>query len=300
MPRAWPDWGMPPLRPAGDVPAGGGRRTHRRQPDRPPGAGAALRQLDAGPADGVPGRGERPSPSSAAASAAILQAEGLRWRQQETLVRRAARSGLRRKKGAIVTLYTAPPAESIVICLDEMGPESAKSFPGGGWCARAGERARPPGARLRAARARLRLRRLRAGHRGGADQPYPRRTTAHFVDFLDTSRPGSTRPWSASTPSWTTCTPPRPRCPALGAGPPPLGVRLPTHVRRLPEPDRAVVEVAALPGVEGARFATWDGSARRWPPPPATGTPTATRSSGAAQAPPPRPPPGIARLPVAA
>ncbi len=29
-----------------------------------------------------------------------------------------------------MTLYTAPPADSIVVCLDEMGPESAKSFPG--------------------------------------------------------------------------------------------------------------------------------------------------------------------------
>jgi transposase len=29
-----------------------------------------------------------------------------------------------------VTLYTVPPADSIVVCLDEMGPESAKSFPG--------------------------------------------------------------------------------------------------------------------------------------------------------------------------
>jgi hypothetical protein len=28
------------------------------------------------------------------------------------------------------TLYTAPPEGSIVICLDEMGPESAKSIPG--------------------------------------------------------------------------------------------------------------------------------------------------------------------------
>jgi hypothetical protein len=46
------------------------------------------------------------------------------------LVGRAARSGLRRKKGAIVTRSTAPPQDSIVICLDEMGPESAKSFPG--------------------------------------------------------------------------------------------------------------------------------------------------------------------------
>ena len=46
------------------------------------------------------------------------------------LVWRAGRSRLRRKKGAITTLYTTPPPGSVVICLDEMGPESAKSFPG--------------------------------------------------------------------------------------------------------------------------------------------------------------------------
>ena len=46
------------------------------------------------------------------------------------MVRGAARSRLRGKKGAIVSLYTAPPADSVVVCLDEMGPDSAKSFPG--------------------------------------------------------------------------------------------------------------------------------------------------------------------------
>ncbi|WP_254053242.1 transposase [Singulisphaera sp. GP187] len=34
------------------------------------------------------------------------------------------------KKGALETLYTKPPEGSVVVCLDEMGPESAKSFPG--------------------------------------------------------------------------------------------------------------------------------------------------------------------------
>lgn len=29
-----------------------------------------------------------------------------------------------------MSLYTAPPPDSVVVCLDEMGPESAKSFPG--------------------------------------------------------------------------------------------------------------------------------------------------------------------------
>jgi transposase len=46
------------------------------------------------------------------------------------LVRRAGRPRLRRKKGAIEKLYTTPPQGSVVVCLDEMGPQSAKSYPG--------------------------------------------------------------------------------------------------------------------------------------------------------------------------
>ncbi len=33
-------------------------------------------------------------------------------------------------KGKLETLYTAPPEGSVVLCLDEMGPESAKTYPG--------------------------------------------------------------------------------------------------------------------------------------------------------------------------
>ena len=39
-------------------------------------------------------------------------------------------SGLRRKKGGIVPLYTAPPVGSTVICLDELGPLAARRSPG--------------------------------------------------------------------------------------------------------------------------------------------------------------------------
>lgn len=34
------------------------------------------------------------------------------------------------KKGAVVSRYTEPPVSSVVVCLDDMGPEGAKSFPG--------------------------------------------------------------------------------------------------------------------------------------------------------------------------
>src|SRR3712207_1243106 len=46
------------------------------------------------------------------------------------LVRRAGRPGVRGKKGRIETLYTSPPPGSVVVCLDEMGPLSARSYPG--------------------------------------------------------------------------------------------------------------------------------------------------------------------------
>lgn len=60
------------------------------------------------------------------------------------LVWRTGRPRLCRKKGAIVALSTAPPPDSVVVCLDEMGPESAKSIPGR--CLLA---ATPPGARAK-------------------------------------------------------------------------------------------------------------------------------------------------------
>src|SRR5260221_2314482 len=46
------------------------------------------------------------------------------------VVWRAGRSRVRRKKGKIEQLYTAAPTGSVVVCLDEMGPEAANSWPG--------------------------------------------------------------------------------------------------------------------------------------------------------------------------
>jgi len=43
------------------------------------------------------------------------------------------RSRLRRKKGAIVGLYTAPPPDSTVLCVDELGPVAARAYPGPSW-----------------------------------------------------------------------------------------------------------------------------------------------------------------------
>lgn len=75
-----------------------------------------------------------------------------------------------------------------MICLDEMGPESAKSFPG-----RRVVRTDPDGARRPRATQEIDYGRRGAGYIFGAfvpatgetlTQPYARRTTANFVDFL--------------------------------------------------------------------------------------------------------------------
>jgi hypothetical protein len=128
------------------------------------------------------------------------------------LVRRAGRSRLRRKKGVIERLYTAPPEGSIVICLDEMGPESAKSFPGqqlvhaepqpvaGGAEPpsdpnRAAPQPSPEGPTRRAERAKQEIDygRRGKGYIFGAfrpatgealTHPYPSRSAANWADFL--------------------------------------------------------------------------------------------------------------------
>jgi transposase len=87
-----------------------------------------------------------------------------------------------------VTLYTVPPADSVVVCLDEMGPESAKSFPGRRLVCRDPDRERRPRA----------TQEIDYGRRGrgyvfgafvpatGAalTAPYAKRSTANVVDFL--------------------------------------------------------------------------------------------------------------------
>lgn len=109
------------------------------------------------------------------------------------VVRRAGRSRLRRKKGAIERLYTAPPEGSVVVCLDEMGPESAKSFPG-----QEPVRTEPRDATEGRAPAGRATQEIDYGRRGkgyvfGAfrpatgealTRPYPSRGAANWADFL--------------------------------------------------------------------------------------------------------------------
>jgi transposase len=88
-----------------------------------------------------------------------------------------------------VTLYTDPPPDSVVVCLDEMGPESAKSFPGSRVVA--GD---PTGKRRSRARQEIDYGRRGRGYVFGAfvpatgetlTAPYGGRSTANVVDFLE-------------------------------------------------------------------------------------------------------------------
>ena len=88
-----------------------------------------------------------------------------------------------------MSLYTAPPAGSVVVCLDEMGPESAKSFPGHRLV-----RSVPREQRRARARQEIDYGRRGRGYIFGAFMPatgeawtvpYRRRSTANVVDFLE-------------------------------------------------------------------------------------------------------------------
>ena len=109
------------------------------------------------------------------------------------MVWRAGGPRLRRQKGAIETLYSSPPEGSAVVCLDEMGPEAAKSWPGQRLVVTtpAEEPAPRPAGR---ARQEIDYGRREKGYVFGALQPasgdaftapYTGRTIANWVDFLE-------------------------------------------------------------------------------------------------------------------
>ena len=88
-----------------------------------------------------------------------------------------------------MTLDTDPPPHSVVVCLDEMGPERARSVPGTRLV-----RPDPDAARRPRATQEIDYGRRGRGSLFGAFVPatgaaftraYPRRTTAHWVTFLE-------------------------------------------------------------------------------------------------------------------
>src|SRR3954447_4883726 len=126
----------------------------------------------------------------------ILQAEGLRWRHQETWFGERVDPAFAEKRGAIETLYTAPPADSVVVGLDEMGPQAAKSFPGQQPIHPDPRSGADGGDRRPAGRARQEIDygRRGKGYVFGAFRPatgealtapYPGRSAAHWADFLE-------------------------------------------------------------------------------------------------------------------
>jgi transposase len=112
------------------------------------------------------------------------------------LVRRAGRSRVRRKKGVIERLYTQPPEGSVVLNLDEMGPQSPKSTPGQ-QLVHAAPGGGPDGQQRPAERAKQEVetgRREKGGYVFGAfrpatgeafTRPYDKRNGANWVDFLE-------------------------------------------------------------------------------------------------------------------
>ena len=114
------------------------------------------------------------------------------------------RSGVRGKKGVVVGLYTAPPAGSTVICLDELGPVAAKSYPGPSWSDDAHRPHFPPSY----ARHGYRWAFGALAHRTGAVcvQTAATRDTAAWLHFLDGlgSISHQARRISSSTPSRST------------------------------------------------------------------------------------------------
>jgi transposase len=119
------------------------------------------------------------------------------------VVRHAGRSRVRRKNGVIEAFYTAPPEGSVVVCLDEMGPESAKRFPGRQLVHAEPQRDAIPTAPQQGTKGQNHLaerakQEIDEGRRGkgyifgvfrpatgeALTQPYPSRSVANWADFL--------------------------------------------------------------------------------------------------------------------
>jgi transposase len=120
----------------------------------------------------------------------IFIAEGLRWRHEETWFGERVDPDFAKKRGVIETVYTAPPEDSVTVCLDQMGPVAVKSYPGKQLVDPEAAETQPAG------RAKQEIdygRREKAGYVFGALQPrtgevytatYTRRRLVNWIDFL--------------------------------------------------------------------------------------------------------------------
>jgi transposase len=120
----------------------------------------------------------------------IFIAEGLSWRHEESWFGERVDPDFARKRGAITTISTTPPKGSVSVCLDEMGPQAVKSYPGKHLVYPAATETKPAG---RAKQAIDYGRRGKAGYIFGALKPvdgevftatYTRRTLVNWIDFL--------------------------------------------------------------------------------------------------------------------
>src|SRR5919202_5701598 len=175
--------GPPPRRTARHLYGRAGRHPHGHRAHSATNARPALRGLDTGPTGRVPTR-DQGHHHDAQPHRRDPPPRRIALAQARDLVRRAGRPRVRRKKGKIETLYTAPPEGSLVVCLDEMGPVSAKTYPG-----RALTRPAPNRAKQE-----IDYGRRGKGHIFGAfvpatgaafTQPAPGRGGAHWVAFLE-------------------------------------------------------------------------------------------------------------------
>src|SRR5258708_1674698 len=169
------------------------RGSQQYHPDGPlpsPRSGRGLCELDAGSAGRAPAPRQGDPHATQPHQRDLHRAISLRWRHEETWFGERVDPDFAKKRGAIETVYTAPPEDSVTVCLDQMGPVAVKSYPGKQLVDPEAAETKPAG------RAKQEIdygRREKAGYVFGALQPrtgevftatYTRRRLGNWIDFL--------------------------------------------------------------------------------------------------------------------
>src|SRR3954471_12642368 len=169
--------------------------------------GPAVRVVDAGPLGGLLGReGHRHEAQPGERGAARRRAEVAPGRD---LVRGTGGPRVRAQKGAIERLYTAPPEGGVVVCLDEMGPQSApRATPAGAWSSRPLPKRSGPSRRSTTADGAKAMSLVPSGRPRGRPSPKPTRAAPLRTGSISSARSsaGSMPGSSGSTRWWTTST----------------------------------------------------------------------------------------------